>query len=253
MTAPGISYAMGASESEIDLMEHMHSPIIILVSADAEWRCIRARFPNADVQASPLGDWFTASNDALRGVVFFHGGWGKIAAAASAQYVIGRWSPALLINLGTCGGFAGEIELGAVVLVSRTVVYDIYEQMSDADEAIAAYATEIDLSWLVGGDPEGVTRGVLVSGDRDLFAEDIPKLRSVYGAKAGDWESGAIAYVAARNGVRCLILRGVSDLVDATGGAAYGDGAQQWGAATEGIMAALLETLPDWISRIGEL
>ncbi|MEO7715111.1 MAG: 5'-methylthioadenosine/S-adenosylhomocysteine nucleosidase [Capsulimonas sp.] len=231
-------------------MEHLHSPIIILVSADAEWRCVRARFPDADVQPSPLGEWFLAPE---LDVIFFHGGWGKIRAAASAQYVIGRWSPALLINIGTCGGFAGEIELGAFVLARHTVVYDIYEQMADAEEAIAAYATEIDLSWVAGDDPAGVERGVLVSGDRDLWTDDIPKLRSVYGAKAGDWESGAIAYVAARNGVRCLILRGVSDLVGSDGGAAYGDGAQQWRAATEGIMTALLEALPDWISRIGEL
>ena len=34
-------------------------------------------------------------------ILFLHGGWGKIAATASAQYAIDRWNPCLLINLGT--------------------------------------------------------------------------------------------------------------------------------------------------------
>jgi hypothetical protein len=38
--------------------------------------------------------------------------------------------------------------------------------------------------------------------------EEIPHLKDRHHAAAGDWESGAIAFVAARNGVRRLILRG---------------------------------------------
>ena len=43
---------------------------------------------------------------------------------------------------------------------------------------------------------------------------------------AADWESGAIAWTAARNGVPCLILRAVSDLVDSLGGEVYDDAAE---------------------------
>ena len=41
----------------------------------------------------------------------------------------------------------------------------------------------------------------------------VRRLRDELGAVACDWESGAIAWVAARNHLPCLILRGVSDLV----------------------------------------
>ena len=44
-----------------------------------------------------------------------------------------------------------------------------------------------------------------------------------YNAVAADWESGAIAWVAKKNNTRVLILRGVSDLVDDSGGEAYGN------------------------------
>ena len=52
--------------------------------------------------------------------------------------------------------------------------------------------------------------------------------------------------MAARNRVRCLILRGVSDLVDGAGSPAYGDLAYFEHAAGE-IIEKLVLSLPDWL------
>jgi adenosylhomocysteine nucleosidase len=52
------------------------------------------------------------------------------------------------VNIGTCGGLEGEIEKYAIVLVERTIVYDIFEQIGDSDEALDHFSTEIYLSWL---------------------------------------------------------------------------------------------------------
>ncbi len=224
--------------------------IVALISADVEWRVIRALFPDQELSDSPFGEWFVAEAGG-EPVLFFHGGWGKIAAAASTQYVIDRWSPALLINLGTCGGFEGEIEKGTVILAERTVVYDIIEQMGDYDDHIAHYTTELDLSWLGGEVPPEVRRTLLVSGDRDLVVEEIPRLKEQYGAVAGDWESGAIAWVAARNRTRCLILRGVTDLVGSSGGEAYGNIDLFVQNATQ-VLGTLVASLPYWMSRAGD-
>ena len=175
------------------------APVVVLVSADAEWRTLRQVWPEPSAHASPFGEWIdreVGAGAARRPVIVFHGGWGKIAAAASTQYAIDRWRPQRLVNLGTCGGFRGRIERGEVVLVDRTVVYDIVEQMGDAAEAIAAYTTDLDLSWVGTELPKGVRKGPLVSADRDLLAGDIPRLEEQYGAVAGDWESGAIAWTA---------------------------------------------------------
>ena len=70
-----------------------------------------------------------------------------------------------------------------------------------------------------------------------------------YQAVAADWESGAIAWVAKRNGVRTLILRGVTDLVGADGGEAYGD-YELFVQRTNGIMKKLFDQLPKWLSAI---
>ena len=223
--------------------------IIVLISANAEWEAVCPLFPHVQIQASPLGEWFDSGlvGSGGQGVIFFHGGWGKIAAASSTQYAIDRWSPEVVVNLGTCGGFEGEIERGAIVLAERTLVYDILEQMGDPNEALAHYATDLDLSWLGERTPHEVVRTLLVSGDHDLLVGEIPQLKAKFGAVAGDWESGAIAYVAARNQVKCLILRGVTDLVGSTGGEAYGR-MDLFRDNTRTIMQRLVEALPEWIN-----
>ena len=226
--------------------------VVVIISANIEWQAVRRIFSDSDLQVSPYGKWFETHLEVSgerQAMVFFHGGWGKIAAAASTQYAIDRWSPNFVMNLGTCGGFEGEVEKGEIVLVERTVVYDIIEQMLDAEEAIRDYTTEIDLSWLSEPYPHPVLRTVLVSADRDLMAEDILALKSKYGAVAGEWESGAIAWVANRNKVKCLILRGVTDLVGDGGGEAYEDNVQIYIENTEQIMDDLVLHLPKWIDQ----
>jgi adenosylhomocysteine nucleosidase len=225
---------------------------VVLISANAEWRSVKSFFPKVLLQSSPLGEWFETELVSQRStlVTFFHGGWGKISAAATAQYVIDHFQPDLLVNLGTCGGLEGRIQTGTLILVEKTIVYDILEQMGDAAEAIAHYSAEIDLSWLAENRPAAAVRGLMVSGDRDIVVEDIPMLVEKYGAVAADWESGPIAWVANKNRTRCLILRGVTDLVGAGGGEAYGK-LELFQQRTAEIMLRLVDQLDDWIQAAG--
>jgi adenosylhomocysteine nucleosidase len=224
---------------------------VILISANAEWQVVQKYFPECKKRRSPYGEWFsiyfTQHSPLDRPVILMHGGWGKVAAAASTQYAICRWQPKMVVNLGTCGGFDGEIGKGEIILVEKTVIYDIYEQMGNPDEHLKHYATEIDTTWLKQPLPLPVIRTLLVSGDRDLFCEEIPLLKSKFGAIAGDWESGAIAWVAARNQTLCLILRGVTDLVGESGGEAYAGNVNTYYENTEVIMKKILDSLPQWL------
>src|SRR5688572_28639848 len=60
---------------------------VVIVSADAEWRAVTELFPSATVEHTPFGEFFYYDSGQWRGVVM-RGGWGKIDAAASAQYVL---------------------------------------------------------------------------------------------------------------------------------------------------------------------
>src|SRR5712691_2022325 len=122
-----------------------HLKFAILVSANAEWTVLKSLFPHPHTESSPYGECFFQGMDGER-VLFFHGGFGKVAAAASTQYVIDHFKPANLINIGTCGGVEGRIGRFDVVVPDKLVIYDLYPEMGeDPREEIAHYTTELDL------------------------------------------------------------------------------------------------------------
>jgi len=225
--------------------------VVILVSANSEWGALKSLLPQAIPERTPFGECMDAD---LAGwpVTFFQGGWGKVSAAATAQYVIDQLQPDLLVNLGTCGGFQGRIEQGIVILVEKTIVYDIIEQMTDSTAAIEHYTTELDLHWLPRLTPTPVLRGLLVSADRDIVRSDISELIQKYDAVAADWESGAIAWVAKRNNQKLLILRGVSDIVGEDSDEVYGEYELFQSRARE-IMRRLIDALPKWLTGIDKV
>jgi len=234
------------SEEEMITKKTYH--VLVVISADVEWQVFKSQFRNIILKEMPYGEFFEAYLPGLiTPILFLHGGWGKISAAGSMQYAIDRWQPKLIINLGTCGGFAGDVDHQEILLIEKTIVYDIIEQMSDYEDHIKHYTTEVDLSWFPPPYPHPVKRTLMVSGDRDLLVEEIPNLKDRFGAIAGDWESGAIAYVANRNRVKLLILRGVSDIVGHKGSHAYGN-IKYFQESAEKILKILLSNLPDWIN-----
>jgi adenosylhomocysteine nucleosidase len=136
----------------------------------------------------------------------------------------------------------GGASNGDVLVVTRTLAYDIEEAMGDSAEAVRAYTTDLDVRWLDGVLPQA-RRTHLVSGDRDLRPVDVEVLVRRYDAIAADWESAAIAYVASRRGTPLAIVRTVSDLVGTEGGETIGD-LPRFQDAAASIMPALVGELP---------
>lgn len=219
---------------------------VVLISAIAEWNAVKPLFPNAKIQRFPFGECFDIVLQDEH-ISFFHSGWGKIASAGSMQHVIDNYSPDLIVNLGTCGGFEGSVKQGDIILVDKTYVYDIVELMGDLD-VVSYYASSLDVSWLAEPYPFPVRRGMIASADSDLPPGKIPFLTSL-GAIAADWESAALAWVATRNQARLLILRGVSDMVSEEGGEAYNN-IEMFNERAKGIMQQLIEQLPEWMNAV---
>ena len=221
--------------------------IVVLISAITEWLAVKGIINPSDLQTTPYGEKFEATLNA-KTFNFLHSGWGKTASAGAMQYVIDRFSPDLIVNLGTCGGFEGLVDLNEVILVERTFVYDIVELMGDFGSVFDYYASTLDLSWLPESYPHSARRGILASADSDLLPGKISQL-AAQGAIAADWESAALAWVAQKNGARLLILRAVSDLVSMEGGEAY-DNIGLYKERTQQIMRRLIKQLPDWVYAI---
>jgi adenosylhomocysteine nucleosidase len=237
-------YNLKSFKYEISEVSDMKTTV--LISANAEWNAVRPLFPNAKLRRFPFGECFDM---VIRDehISFFHSGWGKIASAGAMQYVIDKYSPDLIVNLGTCGGFEGGVDQGDIVLVDKTYVYDIVELMDDPEVA-SYYASSLDLGWLTELHPFPARRGMIASADSDLLPEKIPFLKSL-GAIAADWESAALAWVAGRNNARLLILRGVSDLVSEKGSEAYNN-IDLFNERAKGIMEQLIEQLPEWLNAV---
>jgi len=220
--------------------------IAVIISADAEWAGVKPLFPDAQISQFTYGEYFqTAINNMP--VLFFHAGWGKTASAAAFQHILEKYNPDLTINLGTCGGFAGIVDQGDLILVERTFMYDIVELMGDMNIS-DYYASSLDLSWLAEPHPFPTRQGIIASADSDLPPDKISYLRS-HGAIAADWESAALAWVARKNHSRLLILRMVSDIVSETGGEAYGN-IEIFQERTKTIMKQLIGQLPDWLKAV---
>src|SRR5436309_15091739 len=218
----------------------------VLVSANAEWAAVKSAFPAPPMEHSPYGEYFFEYVGDDR-VLFFHGGFAKVAAAASTQYVIDHFHPACLINIGTCGGVEGRIGRFDVVVPDKLVIYDIYEAMlDDPAEGVPYYITQLDLP---AHFPTPAIRTTLYSADRDLTPATLREIEDRYHPVAVDWESGAIAWFAKRNQTPLLIMRGVSDLISLKKGEAEMNCAL-WVENTRRVMAVPVVRLPSWIARM---
>jgi len=222
---------------------------VVLIAAGAEWRVVRSAKRYRSYRLRPgLFPWFEAALSTDSGnrtkVRFLHTGCGKVCAAAATQHVIDTWHPDLVINLGTCGGFKDLTEKYEILLARRTVIYDTYEIVGRRLRRKPQHITRLPLNWLPDTRRTDFRRATLATGDQDLDPRMIPVLRKKpFSAIAADWESGAIAHVARKNGTKCLILRGVSDVVGKRPSPEH-----RIREGTKIVMRKLLDALPSWLA-----
>ncbi len=221
--------------------------VVVLICARSEWRQVVRSFRQPACQRSPFGEYFSAQMKNKR-VLLFQCGVGKVSAAAGTQYAIDHFHPNLVINLGTCGGMGAGVCRGEVILANETIIYDIIERMGDPDEALRDYSTRIDLDFLKTPFPIDVRVARILSADQDIDPNAIENLVTRFNTSVADWESGAIAWTASQNLKKVLILRGVSDLVETSGGEIYQSNVFQNRAAQ--VMIQLLDSLPSWLECV---
>ena len=229
-------------------MENPTSPVfVVLISANSEWRVVlNTLFPD-QTESSPLGDWFVSSLGNHK-VIFFHSGWGKTRSAAATQFIIDRWQPNLVVNLGTCGGLEGFASLGEILLVTKTVMYDNFERMSDSQLALDYYSTELDTDWIGYDLPENTRRSALASADQDIDFQNFHTLTQKFAVPAADWESASIAWVLQANKTKALILQGVSDIITPTDSESDNNH-DLWSCRVELIIQKLLHDLPFYLDK----
>jgi nucleoside phosphorylase len=187
---------------------------VIQICAELEWKCSKSilKIKKSTLRPQPFGECFEHAIGKHRAVVYESGAT-KTRASAACQYAIDSWSPDGVINLGTCGGVTKDLGNGAIILVKKAIQYDVRQNFGKPSSKFSrGLTTDIDLSRV---DLSGVLGRTCVetiaSADQDL-KEKQRKFLQRKGVLAADWESASIATICKLNGIKCLILRGVSDI-----------------------------------------
>ena len=152
-------------------------------------------------------------------------GVGKVNAAMCAQTMIFKYAPTLVINSGVAGSLSPKLGIGDVAVGTGVVEHD-FDTTAVGDPP--AYFTELDgdtfpcdpasaSAILRACAREGVhaVPAKIASGDQFISdAKAKARLVRLFGAEACEMESGAIAHVCHANGVKCAVIRAISDSTD---------------------------------------
>ncbi len=161
-------------------------------------------------------------------VVLTECGIGKVNAAMSAQVMIDRYSPTVIINSGIAGSVSRQLKIGDIVISKDCVQHDFDgTQMGDPkgliqynDETRIDIPADMDTAnklYNACKDIENtnVLLGRIATGD--IFVAEKAMRQSIadeFSALACEMEGGAVAQVCYRNSVPFAVIRCISDDFD---------------------------------------
>lgn len=210
-------------------------PLLVLVAMQEEAAPLHARLGTpTELNGVPSG--ITARRGLLAGTdtVVVTSGIGIAAAATAATWALLTTAPRAVVAGGSCGGLAGDIEVGTLV-VGDCFAYSIADATVfgyapgqvpgsparfTADAALTTLAehaagSAATVEGAAGG--SSVRRGLMLSGDAFVSAPLAAPMRERFpGALSADMETTAIARTANAFGVPMTALRAVSDLCGPT-------------------------------------
>lgn len=163
----------------------------------------------------------------LRGqdVVIGMAGVGKVNAAMCAQTMALKYAPSLIVNSGVAGSLSPKLGIGDIAVATGVVQHD-FDTTAFGDAPAWFAALDGDTFPCDAGVSEDILRAAagegiralpakLASGDQFISNADIKaRLVRLFGAEACDMEAGAIAQVCFYNGVKCAVIRAISDSTD---------------------------------------
>lgn len=228
------------------------APVIAIIGAlEKEVRQIYAAVEKGTV-ADEAGLHIVGGEYHGFGIVATTAGMGTVNAAAAAQHLISAHGANAIIFSGIAGGLNPALHIGDVVIGERLRYLDTdtaliaesapgLEEFSSSDflvelaeqtlrahgfvdaalsEGDAATArAEADATLFrrnnTDSEPQRFLRGTIATGDR--FVSGAEAKAAAIAATQGDcveMEGAAIAHVAAKNGIDCLVLRAISDNCD---------------------------------------
>ena len=162
-------------------------------------------------------------------IIVSKSGVGKVNAGITTQYIIDKFHPKYIINIGVAGSLDDKIGLGDIFIVDKAIQHDFdvsvfgyakgYMSTGKNPDKPTIYFTDKTLTEIYKEKIEGnanikkVYIGTIATGD--CFVSDLKQkniIKDTFGAKTVDMESAAIAQTAERNNVPIVVIKNISDL-----------------------------------------
>lgn len=168
---------------------------------------------------------FTAGKLMGKEVVIGMAGVGKVNAAMCTQAMIMRYNPWLVVNSGVAGSLSPRLDIGDIAVGTGVVEHD-FDTTAVGDAP--GYFNEIDgdtfpcdadiaaaILRAAKGENIRALPAKIASGDQFVSdSETKARIVRLFGAEACEMEGGAIAHVCHGNGVKCAVIRAISDSTD---------------------------------------
>lgn len=197
----------------------------IIGAMSVEIEGIQARIENPETRVIG-GNTFVSGTLCGKDVVAVQCGIGKVNAALCTQTMILTYQPELIINSGVGGSLVKNLTFGDIAIAKDLVQHDV--DTSPLGDPVGLVSTinkiyfECDekavrlIHEIVDG-MDGVSGmiGTIASGDQFIASSERKNwITSQFNAIACEMEGGAIAQVCAVAGIKCAVIRAISDNAD---------------------------------------
>lgn len=197
--------------------------IAIIGAMEEEVQILRGKMENVQQEVIAGCEYNVGTLNGVD-VVLLKSGIGKVNAAMSTAILLEKFQPTAVINTGSAGGYASELEVGDIVISSDVVHHDVdvtifgyaYGQVPQMPPTFVADQKLIDIAEKAALNIEGmqVAKGLIATGDS--FMNDPARVEFVRGKfeqlMAVEMEAAAIAQVAHQFGVPFVVIRALSDI-----------------------------------------
>ncbi len=170
-------------------------------------------------------------------LTFAVSGLGKVKAASCTQYLIDKYKPDLVLNVGSSGGVCGSIKPKDIIFVATAIEYDfksIREKTPilgvDEDLLFAARDAEIPL-------------GVLGSADQNADSDEKKDYLHSLGITIADWEGAAVIKTARLNGVKAGAIKVVTDTSNSDFAKEFSENVFSFNKSLSGVVFRFLNSL----------
>ena len=216
------------------------------IATELEWQATLDYFEknNSDCEKYPFGEYFKISISEKEVLIYYSGN-RKVSCSAAAQYIIDKFSPDKIISAGTCAGISDKYKILDIVIPSKAVQYDC--TVKEVQPLIKkSFSVDIDLSEY---DIEDKSAVIGTADKPVVMPKDFAELKE-NNITIADCEAAGVAYVCKMNGVKCVIIKGISDIPSGDNSAAKDEAHdKQFNVFIENTPKVMRKIFSDYITK----